>query len=81
VGLVLAAAILMLVGLLPALSSSRRRVFVRAEPDGDGALLRVGGFALQQRVRFEEEFAALVEEMARAAGARVEPARAEAGAP
>ncbi len=81
VGLVLVAAILMLVGLLPALSSSRRRVFVRAEPDGEGALLRVGGFALQGRARFEEEFAGLVEEMARAAGARPEPARAEAGAP
>ena len=36
VPLVLAAAILILVGLLPALYSSRRKVWVRADPDGDG---------------------------------------------
>ena len=44
--LVLAAAILILAGLLPALYSSRRKVWVRADPDGDGAVLRVGGLAM-----------------------------------
>ncbi|HLB62788.1 MAG TPA: cytochrome c biogenesis protein ResB [Actinomycetota bacterium] len=66
VWLMLVAAILVLAGLLPALYGSRRKVWVRAEPDGSGALLEVGGFALQQRARFEEEFVELVEELARA---------------
>ena len=56
VPLVLPAAILILVGLLPALYSSRRKVWVRAEPSGEGAVLQVGGFALQRKPQFEEEF-------------------------
>ena len=36
VPLVLAAAILILLGLLPALYTSRRKVWVRAEPNADG---------------------------------------------
>jgi cytochrome c biogenesis protein len=68
VGVVLAAAILVLVGLLPALYTSRRKVWVRAETDGDGTVLKVGGFALQRKAHFEEEFARLVDEIARAAG-------------
>jgi cytochrome c biogenesis protein ResB len=61
--LVLVAAILILVGLMPALYTSRRRVFVRAEGDGTGTVLHVGGYALQRKDRFEEEFAGLVEEL------------------
>ncbi len=68
VPLVLAAAILILVGLLPALYSSRRKVWVRADPDGDGAVLRVGGLAMQRKPQFEEEFARLVDALASAAG-------------
>lgn len=63
--IVLVGAILMLVGLLPALSSTRRRVWVLAEPDGAGAVLKVGGFALQRGNRFEEEFARLVRDLER----------------
>jgi hypothetical protein len=48
---------------MPALYTSRRRVFVRAEADGTGAVLQVGGYALQRKDRFEEEFARLVEEL------------------
>ncbi len=81
VGIVLAAAILVLVGLLPALYGSRRRVFVRAEPEGAGALLKVGGFALHGRARFEEEFGRLVEELARAADGAGAPAPEGVGAP
>jgi cytochrome c biogenesis protein len=66
VPLVLAAAILVLVGLLPALYTSRRKVWVRAEANGVGTVLKVGGFALQHKGRFEDEFAALVDAMARA---------------
>lgn len=66
--LVLAAAILILVGLLPALYSSRRKVWVRADPDGDGAVLKVGGLAMQRKPQFEEEFARLVDAIASAAG-------------
>jgi cytochrome c biogenesis protein len=69
VPIVLVAAILILVGLLPALYSSRRKVWVRAEPSEGGSLLQVGGFALQRKAQFEEEFARLVDALARAEGA------------
>ncbi len=68
VPLVLFAAILVLLGLLPALYTSRRKVWVRAEPNGNGTVLKVGGFALQRKPQFDEEFSKLVEAMARAAG-------------
>ena len=58
-------------GLLPALYTSRRKVWVRADPDGEGAVLKVGGLALQRKPQFEEEFAKLVEAMTmRRAGRR-----------
>ena len=66
--LVLAAAILILVGLLPALYSSRRKVWVRADSDGTGSVLRVGGLAMQRKPQFEEEFARLVDAIALAVG-------------
>jgi cytochrome c biogenesis protein len=69
VPLVLLAAILVLLGLLPALYTSRRKVWVRAEPNGSGTVLKVGGFALQRKSQFEEEFAKLVDAMARASDA------------
>lgn len=68
--IVLLAAILLLCGLIPSLYSFRRRVWVRAEPDGGGSVLKIGGFALQRRAQFEDEFGRLVEEMARASGDR-----------
>lgn len=71
VPLVLLAAILILLGLLPALYTSRRKVWVRAEPNGEGTVLKVGGFALQRKPQFEEEFAKLVEELERASGEKV----------
>ena len=73
VPLVLAAAILILVGLLPALYGSRRKVWVRADPDGDGATVRIGGFALQRKPQFEEEFARLVDALSSAAGGASAP--------
>ncbi len=69
--IVLLAAILVLVGLLPALYSSRRKIWVRAEPNGAGTVLKVGGFALQRTSQFEEEFAKLVDELARASEEKV----------
>jgi cytochrome c biogenesis protein len=65
---VLAAAILIVLGLLPALYVSRRKVWVRARPDGTGSILQVGGFALQRKDRFDEEFASLVADVTAAAG-------------
>jgi cytochrome c biogenesis protein len=61
-GVLLVAAILLLMGLLPALYTSRRKVWVTAEPSpaGRGSLVKVGGFALQRRPQFEEEFEKLV---------------------
>ena len=64
--MVLAAAILVLVGLIPALYVSRRKVWVRAEAAPGGALVKIGGFALQRKDSFENEFDAIV----RAVGAR-----------
>ena len=65
-GLMLAAAILILVGLVPALASSRRRVWVRATgADGAGTRLQVGGFALQRRAAFAEEFDDIAHELSR----------------
>ena len=78
--LVLAAAILILVGLLPALYSSRRKVWIRADPDGDGAVLRMGGLAMQRKPQFEDEFARLVEALATAAGGSPPPSPANDGA-
>ena len=68
VPIVLVAAILILLGLLPALYSSRRKVWVRVEPSDGGSRLLVGGFALQRKAQFEEEFDRLVEALTRAAG-------------
>ena len=65
---VLAAAILIVLGLLPALYVSRRKVWVRARSDGEGSILQLGGFALQRKDRFDEEFASLVEAVVTAAG-------------
>lgn len=61
--LVLFAAVLVLLGLVPALYSSRRRLWVRASADDGGTHLQVGGFALQRRAAFEEEFTALAQEL------------------
>ena len=57
---VLAAAILVLVGLIPSLYVSRRKVWIRAEAAPGGALVKIGGFALQRKDAFEEEFERIV---------------------
>jgi cytochrome c biogenesis protein len=62
-GIVLAAALLVLVGLIPALYSSRRKLWVRAVPDGDDTLVQLGGVALQRRAAFEDEFRRLAREL------------------
>jgi cytochrome c biogenesis protein len=70
-----AAAVLILVGLIPALYSSRRRVWLRAVPAGGTLRIEVAGQALQRKAAFEEEFTALVRELGR--GLEVEqPAKA-----
>jgi cytochrome c biogenesis protein len=76
VPVVLVAAILILVGLLPALYSSRRKLWVHAESGERGTVLKVGGFALQRRERFDEEFERVVAGLVLACGARdAEPVR------
>jgi len=60
---VLAAAILILAGLVAAMYSSRRKVWVRAEPKDAGSVVQIGGFALQRKDRFEEAFPKLVEDL------------------
>lgn len=69
--IVLLAAILILLGLIPALYGSRRKLWVTAEPDGPGSLLRVGGFALQRRGQFQEEFTKVVRELRRTSEGRI----------
>ena len=66
--IMLIAAILILMGLLPALYTSRRRLWVRAEAGENGTELQVAGFALQRKEQFEEEFAHVVDDLERAAG-------------
>jgi cytochrome c biogenesis protein ResB len=66
---VLAAAILVLVGLIPSLYVSRRKVWARAEAVPGGSLLKVGGFALQRKEAFEEEFDRLVRSLGSAVNA------------
>ena len=63
-GIMLLAALLVVLGVLPALYSSRRRVWVRAEArDGDGTRLQVAGFALQRKAAFDDEFREIVGEL------------------
>jgi cytochrome c biogenesis protein ResB len=52
------------VGLIPALYVSRRKVWVRAEAAPGGALVKIGGFALQRKDSFENEFDAIVRAVA-----------------
>jgi cytochrome c biogenesis protein len=83
-GILLAAAILILVGLLPALYTSRRKLWVIVEPvpgaEGE-SLLRIGGFALQRRAQFEDEFDAIVRALAPADAARATDAAGAEPAP
>jgi cytochrome c biogenesis protein len=80
VWIMLLAAILILLGLLPALYTSRRKVWVRAEAGEAGTVLKVGGFALQRKAQFEEEFAKLVDQLARASGEASPVEQEKAGA-
>jgi cytochrome c biogenesis protein len=68
---VLAAAILVLMGLIPSLYVSRRKVWIRAEAVPGGALVKIGGFALQHKDAFEEEFDRIVRGVG--GGAEVQP--------
>jgi cytochrome c biogenesis protein len=68
VPLVAAGAALVLVGLLPSLYVTRRRVWVRAEPAPGGASVALAGLALQGKPAFAEEFRRLVAEVERALG-------------
>jgi len=79
VGWVLAAAILIVLGLLPALYVSRRKVWIRARPATRGSVLQVGGFALQRKEQFDEEFQALAAAIVRGAGGALEGTREEVG--
>lgn len=60
-----AASVLILVGLIPALYSSRRRVWVNVLALGERTRIEVAGHALQRRHAFEDEFTALVRELGR----------------
>ena len=76
---VLLAAILILIGLLPALYTSRRKVWVRARADAEGTVLQVGGFALQRKTQFEQEFTKLVDALTAASGGTAAPEREMVG--
>ena len=70
VPIVAVAAALLLLGLLPSLYVTRRRVWVRATAAADGlgtaCRVEVAGLALQAKAAFSEEFAKLAAELARA---------------
>lgn len=57
--LLLAAAILLLGGLLPSLYSYRRRIWLEARPDGDRTAVVLAGVALQRKPAFADEFAGI----------------------
>lgn len=59
----LASAVLILVGLIPALYSSRRRIWVRAAPHNGVAHLEIAGQAMQRKAAFEEEFKTFVRDL------------------
>src|SRR5262249_24521431 len=61
--ILLLAAILILVGLIPALYSSRRRIWVRAAPLNGVARLEIAGQAMQRKAAFEEEFKTFVRDL------------------
>lgn len=74
VPVVLGAAILILLGLLAALYTSRRKLWVRVEPAPEGgSVLKVGGFALQRKAQFADEFAAVMRAVVRRAGGTAMP--------
>ena len=77
---VLAAAILILLGLLPALFVSRRKLWVRVEPTAGGSIVKIGGFALQRKDAFEEEFARIVRSL-EASGQARSPTRESVATP
>ena len=61
--ILLVAAVLILVGLIPALYSSRRRIWVRVAPHNGLARLEIAGQAMQRKAAFEEEFRAFVRDL------------------
>jgi cytochrome c biogenesis protein len=61
--ILLLAAVLILVGLIPALYSSRRRIWVRVAPHNGVARLEIAGQAMQRKAAFEEEFRAFVRDL------------------
>ena len=70
VPVVLVAAILIILGLLPAMYTSRRKVWVHAVEDGEGTILKIGGFSNQRKTQFDDEFVKLVAALVGASGAR-----------
>jgi len=69
VPVVAVAAALLLLGLVPSLYVTRRRVWVRAAPDGAGGTrVELAGLALQGKPAFEAELARLAEQVARESG-------------
>jgi cytochrome c biogenesis protein len=75
VPVVAGAAALLLLGLVPSLYVTRRRVWVRAVPAGaGGARVELAGLALQGKAAFEAELARLAEQVARgSAGLKPSP--------
>lgn len=69
------AAICILVGLIPALYASRRRVWVRASSFGEASTLQIAGRAFQRQGAFEEEFARLARSLGIADGQPTERAQ------
>ena len=65
------AAMLILVGLIPALYASRRRIWVRATAVDGGTRLEIGGRSMQRKAAFAEEFAAVTSDLDRDLLARI----------
>lgn len=59
IAIMLVAALCILGGLFTALGSTRRRVWVQASTVGSDTVLEAGGYALQRRAQFDEQFVTL----------------------
>jgi len=63
--ILLAGALLLLVGLVPSLYSYRRRIWVEVAPHRTGSRVTLAGVALQRKTAFAEEFATLAQVLRR----------------
>ncbi len=71
--ILLASGVLVLAGLIPSLYAYRRRVWAEARPTPEGSRVVLAGVALHRKDAFDDEYAALADDVAQALGAEQRP--------